>query len=160
MLTGPVDHCDARGCSHKCAYDYDTEDYKCTCPPALFLSDNERTCAKRPAITDESDSVPSSTSSSTTQSSIKVELLPTDCLWSEWSDWSDCTATCGESAVSSRTRKVIIPARYVYYQNPSKELLLRRGIWHLLLGDGTKVKNFLTLRLLSSILAWSKLKTI
>jgi hypothetical protein len=119
VITGPVDHCDARGCSHKCAYDYDTEDYKCTCPPALFLSDNERTCAQRPAITDESDSVPSSTSSSTTQSSIKVELLPTDCLWSEWSDWSDCSATCGESAVSSRTRKVIIPARYVYLLSES-----------------------------------------
>ena len=25
---GPVDHCDAKGCSHKCAYDYELEDYR------------------------------------------------------------------------------------------------------------------------------------
>ena len=57
FFPGPVDHCDARGCSHKCAYDYDLEDYKCTCPPSLYLSDDDRTCKKRPAITDESDQV-------------------------------------------------------------------------------------------------------
>ena len=98
-----MDHCDAKGCSHKCAYDYELEDYRCTCPPKLYLSDDDRTC--RRALTDASTEAP------VTQPSIVVELLPTDCLWSEWSDWSPCSATCGDSAVRSRNRKVIIPAR-------------------------------------------------
>ena len=38
------DHCSIRGCSHKCNYDYDREDYICTCPKLLVLGDNGRTC--------------------------------------------------------------------------------------------------------------------
>ena len=64
------------------------------------MSDDDKTC--RSASTDLS---------TTTQRSIVVELLPTDCLWSEWSDWSPCSATCGESAFRTRNRKVVIPAR-------------------------------------------------
>ena len=97
--SSPVDHCDAKGCSHKCAYDYELEDYRCTCPPNLYLSDDDRTCREA-----------SNEITTTTQSSIAVALLPTDCLWSEWSDWSPCSSTCG-SARRFRDRKVIIPAR-------------------------------------------------
>ena len=64
------------------------------------MSDDDKTC--RSASTDLS---------TTTQRSIVVELLPTDCLWSEWSDWSPCSATCGEKAFRTRNRKVVIPAR-------------------------------------------------
>jgi len=70
--SSPVDHCDAKGCSHKCAYDYELEDYRCTCPPNLYLSDDDRTCLEA-----------SNEITTTTQSSIAVALLPTDCLWSE-----------------------------------------------------------------------------
>ena len=38
------DHCSIRGCSHKCNYDYDLEDYICTCPKLLLLAKNGQTC--------------------------------------------------------------------------------------------------------------------
>ena len=42
--SAPVDHCAAKGCSHKCNYDYSLEDYVCTCPPTLVLDIAERNC--------------------------------------------------------------------------------------------------------------------
>jgi len=42
--SAPVDHCAAKGCSHKCNYDYDLEDYFCTCPRTLTLDIAQRNC--------------------------------------------------------------------------------------------------------------------
>merc|ERR1712061_126751 len=42
--SAPVDHCAAKGCSHKCNYDYGLEDYLCTCPPSLQLDIAQRNC--------------------------------------------------------------------------------------------------------------------
>merc|ERR1711963_1275856 len=42
--SAPVDHCAAKGCSHKCNYDYSLEDYVCTCPPTLVLDIVKRNC--------------------------------------------------------------------------------------------------------------------
>jgi len=42
--SAPVDHCAAKGCSHKCNYDYSLEDYVCTCPPTLVLDIGQRNC--------------------------------------------------------------------------------------------------------------------
>ncbi|TRY69316.1 hypothetical protein TCAL_09878, partial [Tigriopus californicus] len=77
----PVDHCDAKGCSHKCAYDYDLEDYVCTCPPKLQLGEDIKTCEDPTAI-----------------STIRPEVT---CSWSTWEEWSDCSSQCGEG---TRTR--------------------------------------------------------
>ena len=38
------DQCSVRGCSHKCSYDYDEEDYLCTCPRTLELNNDRKTC--------------------------------------------------------------------------------------------------------------------
>ena len=38
------DQCSVRGCSHKCSYDYDEEDYLCTCPRTLELTTDRKTC--------------------------------------------------------------------------------------------------------------------
>ena len=43
------DQCSVRGCSHKCSYDYDEEDYLCTCPRTLQLSSDNKTC-DQPAL--------------------------------------------------------------------------------------------------------------
>jgi hypothetical protein len=42
--TNPVDHCKTKGCSHKCDYDYEISDYKCTCPKVLALDVDSLTC--------------------------------------------------------------------------------------------------------------------
>merc|ERR1712088_395357 len=42
--SAPVDHCAAKGCSHKCNYDYSLADYVCTCPPTLVLDIGQRNC--------------------------------------------------------------------------------------------------------------------
>ena len=47
FFEGPVDHCDAKGCSHKCSYNYDFEDYVCTCPRHLVLGEDGHTCEQR-----------------------------------------------------------------------------------------------------------------
>ena len=47
FFEGPVDHCDAKGCSHKCSYNYDFEDYVCTCPRHLVLGEDGHTCEPR-----------------------------------------------------------------------------------------------------------------
>merc|ERR1719393_232012 len=42
--SSPVDHCAAKGCSHKCNYNYPLEDYVCTCPPDLVLGSDGLNC--------------------------------------------------------------------------------------------------------------------
>ena len=43
------DQCSVRGCSHKCSYDYDVEDYLCTCPRTLLLNSDNKTCDQSPS---------------------------------------------------------------------------------------------------------------
>jgi len=42
--SSPVDHCSAKGCSHKCDYDYDKENYVCTCPRDLIIHSDGLNC--------------------------------------------------------------------------------------------------------------------
>jgi len=44
-VSSSVDHCVRKGCSHKCAYDYEIEDYVCTCPPGLLLLNSDTQCS-------------------------------------------------------------------------------------------------------------------
>ena len=60
------DHCSIRGCSHKCNYDYEIEDYVCTCPKLLILGFDGKTC-QDPDIS-ENTIIPES---------IKIEVLST-----------------------------------------------------------------------------------
>ena len=96
-----MDHCDAKGCSHKCSYNYDFEDYVCTCPRKLKLGLDGHTCEPR---TDADPSQPGQ------QPPIEIAVIPTNCLWAQWSGWSKCSGTCG-TAFRSRQRTVLLPAR-------------------------------------------------
>lgn len=96
--SAPVDHCSAKGCSHKCNYDYSLESYVCTCPPSLVLDLDQKTCV-------EPDQVGETT---TYQPEIRVTVLPQDCLWSSWSKWSICNC---QSKQSDRTRTIVTPAK-------------------------------------------------
>eukprot|EP00088_Acartia_fossae_P036367 TRINITY_DN3756_c0_g1_i6.p1 TRINITY_DN3756_c0_g1~~TRINITY_DN3756_c0_g1_i6.p1 ORF type:complete len:1426 (+),score=431.11 TRINITY_DN3756_c0_g1_i6:319-4596(+) len=96
--SSPVDHCAAKGCSHKCDYDYGLEDYVCTCPPTLVLNIDEKTCVE-PGQEDVQLE---------TSTTINVSILPSDCLWSAWSSWSNCNCATGQS---ERTRTIAIPAK-------------------------------------------------
>ena len=40
----PADQCSAKGCSHKCDYAYDREEYVCTCPGDLTIHSDGLTC--------------------------------------------------------------------------------------------------------------------
>ena len=95
--SSPVDHCSAKGCSHKCNYDYSVEDYVCTCPPSLQLASDGLTCLQEP---EASSRLPE----------IEVTFLPTDCLWSPWSDWSQCSL-CGTPGQRERKRTVAVPEK-------------------------------------------------
>ena len=95
--SSPVDHCSAKGCSHKCNYDYSVEDYVCTCPPSLQLASDGLTCLQEP---EASSRLPE----------IEVTFLPTDCLWSPWSDWSECSL-CGTPGQRERKRTVAVPEK-------------------------------------------------
>ena len=110
--SSPVDHCAAKGCSHKCNYDYGTEDYVCTCPPDLVLGSDGLTC-----ITDGEEDGPTTLydgpkdeATTTTESDINLIILPTNCLWGPWSSWDQCSVSCGQG-VSKRTRTVAIPEK-------------------------------------------------
>ena len=94
----PVDHCDAKGCSHRCNYDYDIEEYVCTCPRTLTLGSDSKTCIT-PGDVEES---------STIKPQVSVSFLPSDCLWSDWSDWGPCSCQSGNA---ERTRTIAIPAK-------------------------------------------------
>jgi len=101
--SAPVDHCAAKGCSHKCNYDYDLEDYVCTCPPTLTLDADQKTCVDPTSgAATESDA-----EETTLKPEISVAVLPTDCIWSAWSDWSECL--CGVST-AQRSRSMLVPA--------------------------------------------------
>ena len=97
--SSPVDHCAAKGCSHKCDYDYSVEDYLCTCPPTLALNIDEKTCVSP----DQAD-----VELTTEQPEVRVTLLPSNCLWSAWSQWSSCDCSSGQS---ERKRTISIPAK-------------------------------------------------
>ena len=79
VFAGPVDHCDAKGCSHKCSYNYDFEDYMCTCPRNLQLGPDGHTCEEREGGVDEVQTPG--------QPPIQVSLVATNCLWAQWSGW-------------------------------------------------------------------------
>ena len=103
--SSPVDHCAEKGCSHKCNYDYEAEDYICTCPPNLVLDTDSKTCIEsEDAEKEEKEETEEKT---TIEPEISVSLLPTFCLWSPWSDWSACS--CDKK--SERTRTIAIPAK-------------------------------------------------
>merc|ERR1712013_422158 len=51
----PLDHCAAKGCSHKCNYDYDVELYVCTCPRNLVLGEDQLNCMNKEQSKDEAD---------------------------------------------------------------------------------------------------------
>jgi len=123
--SAPVDHCAAKGCSHKCDYDYDVEDYLCTCPRTLVLDSAGKTCitpeeaATEKSADDTTDASIGETSSdekepeeeATTQlPEVKLTLLPSDCLWSPWSDWTPCSSSCGEGKME-RQRSVVLPEK-------------------------------------------------
>ena len=99
--SSPVDHCEAKGCSHKCNYDYDVESYLCTCPPSMVLNLDEKTCVNP-------DEVDEPTEESSKEPEVTVTLLPSDCLWSAWSEWSPCDCSTGRS---NRNRSITIPAK-------------------------------------------------
>jgi len=102
----PVDHCQAKGCSHKCNYDYDIEDYVCTCPPALTLGPDAKTCLDPNEVPEEADTAEGEIT--TVQPEVVVALLPSDCLWSAWSQWSPCSC---DTNLSTRSRSIAIPAK-------------------------------------------------
>jgi len=123
--SAPVDHCAAKGCSHKCDYDYDIEDYLCTCPKTLVLDIAGKTCIDpKEAATEEtvSDTTDDTTNDdsidekeqdeevTTEVPEVKLTLLPSDCLWSPWSDWTSCSSSCGEGKME-RQRSVVLPEK-------------------------------------------------
>merc|ERR1712013_670847 len=123
--SAPVDHCAAKGCSHKCDYDYDIEDYLCTCPKTLVLDSAGKTCIDpKEAATEEtvSDTTDDTTNDdsidekeqdeevTTEVREVKLTLLPSDCLWSPWSDWTSCSSSCGEGKME-RQRSVVLPEK-------------------------------------------------
>jgi len=123
--SAPVDHCAAKGCSHKCDYDYDIEDYLCTCPRSLVLDSAGKTCidpaeaATEETVSDTTDDTTNDESSdeneqeeeaTTEVPEVKLTLLPSDCLWSPWSDWTACSSSCGEGKME-RQRSVVLPEK-------------------------------------------------
>ena len=108
--TSPVDHCAAKGCSHKCNYDYDVEDYICTCPRTLTLDSDGLNCVSQEEVTELYNGPKEDGTESTTKPEIELSFLPSDCLWGPWSDWDQCSVTCGQGQ-RQRTRTVAIPAK-------------------------------------------------
>ena len=114
--SAPVDHCAAKGCSHKCDYDYDVEDYLCTCPRSLVLDQNEKKCispeeaATEKTVDGITDETEAEEDVATILPEVKLTLLPTACLWSPWSDWTACSSSCG-TGKKERQRTVVLPAK-------------------------------------------------
>eukprot|EP00092_Neocalanus_flemingeri_P080117 GFUD01099904.1.p1 GENE.GFUD01099904.1~~GFUD01099904.1.p1 ORF type:complete len:1109 (+),score=396.10 GFUD01099904.1:107-3433(+) len=76
--TTPVDHCTSKGCSHKCNYDYDVEEYVCTCPRSLVLGRDLLNCITEEEADKEINKEANETPQETDEEDIEEESGPSD----------------------------------------------------------------------------------
>ena len=68
------DTCARLDCSHQCGYDYNREQFVCTCPPHLTLTTSHTLCTDTEEDTNTSSTTFSSTSSSTTSTTYTTTI--------------------------------------------------------------------------------------